>query len=53
MKKLVKSAALMLAAVFALFALACGERNAIPEKDVQKPTPAAQTEPPAETEIPS
>ena len=54
MKKLVKSAVLMLAAIFALFALACGgERNAIPEKDVQKHTPAAQTEPPAETEMPS
>ena len=54
MKMFIKPAALMLAAIFALFALACGgERNAIPEKDVQKPTPAVQTEPPAETEIPS
>jgi|GEM_PF-4654816 len=54
MKMFIKPAALMLAAIFALFALACGgERNAIPEKDVQKHTPAVQTEPPAETEKPS
>lgn len=44
---------LFLMIALALFALACGERNAIPEKDVQKHMPAVQTEPPAETEKPS